>query len=192
MSEFCVYLTIYYGSKLPPFYIGYSTVDKINSGYHGSVCSKKYVKIWQEELKNNSDLFKTKIISICASKVDAIEKEKKFQNHFKVISNPMYINCAIGRLMIGPKIPWNKNIIYSEEQRNKLRKPKKKRTKEHCVKNGASSGKARKGMTIGKYSAVRIDIGRPQPKLICPHCNKVGGYASMNRWHFNNCKIKNG
>ena len=26
--------------------------------------------------------------------------------------------------------------------------------------------------------------------LACPHCNKEGHYAAMNRWHFNNCKQK--
>ena len=29
--------------------------------------------------------------------------------------------------------------------------------------------------------------GIKQKTLICPHCNKEGGYAGMHRWHFNNC-----
>lgn len=27
-------------------------------------------------------------------------------------------------------------------------------------------------------------------KVICPHCNKVGGKSAMKRYHFNNCKSK--
>lgn len=30
--------------------------------------------------------------------------------------------------------------------------------------------------------------GIPQPKVKCPYCGKVGGNATMTRWHFNNCK----
>ena len=28
------------------------------------------------------------------------------------------------------------------------------------------------------------------PDLNCPHCHKVGGYAGLKRWHFDNCKSK--
>lgn len=36
---------------------------------------------------------------------------------------------------------------------------------------------------------------RPRKKnaiVECPHCNKTGGAAGMTRYHFKNCKIKNG
>lgn len=32
---YCTYLTSYFGNKLPPFYIGYTTVANINRGYRG-------------------------------------------------------------------------------------------------------------------------------------------------------------
>jgi hypothetical protein len=35
-----VYRTEYFGSKLPKYYIGSSSVAKVESGYKGSVCSK--------------------------------------------------------------------------------------------------------------------------------------------------------
>jgi hypothetical protein len=37
MSIYCVYLTCYRGNKLPPFYIGYSTIEKVKDGYKGTV-----------------------------------------------------------------------------------------------------------------------------------------------------------
>ena len=32
--------------------------------------------------------------------------------------------------------------------------------------------------------------GKPQEKVTCPHCKKVGGITVMKRWHFDNCKKK--
>ena len=49
---YCVYLTTYFGAKLPMFYIGSSTVSRVNSGYRGSVSSKSYKEIWNNEIMN--------------------------------------------------------------------------------------------------------------------------------------------
>jgi len=43
--------------------------------------------------------------------------------------------------------------------------------------------------TRAKMSETRK--GRKQSTLVCPHCAKSGGTA-MRRWHFDNCKVKNG
>lgn len=32
--------------------------------------------------------------------------------------------------------------------------------------------------------------GIPKPKVVCPHCSKIGGRPQMLRHHFNNCKLK--
>lgn len=94
-SKFCVYLTIYRGNKLPPFYIGSTSVDKINNGYRGSVRSRQYQFIWKEEIKNNSDLFKTVIISLHDTRKEASDKEAKLQSVVNAHLNPLYINKAI-------------------------------------------------------------------------------------------------
>ena len=47
---YCTYLTIYSGNKLPTFYIGSTSVEKIEQGYRGSVSSKRYQSIWEKEL----------------------------------------------------------------------------------------------------------------------------------------------
>jgi hypothetical protein len=62
-NKFCVYLTIYSGDKLPPFYIGSSSISKVNTGYCGSVCSKRYKQIWVSELQQNPQLFDQRIIT---------------------------------------------------------------------------------------------------------------------------------
>lgn len=33
---------------------------------------------------------------------------------------------------------------------------------------------------------------RRRPIVTCPHCHKTGGSGVMTRWHFDNCKAKNG
>jgi hypothetical protein len=35
-----------------------------------------------------------------------------------------------------------------------------------------------------------LKIGKKQSIVECPHCGKVGGSATMPRWHFDNCKLK--
>jgi hypothetical protein len=95
-SNYCTYLTTYKGNKLPPFYIGYTTVKNIQKGYRGSVASKKYKETWLLELKQNPEMFNTKIISLHNSKEEAKQKEIKLQKSLNVIKNEMYINKAIG------------------------------------------------------------------------------------------------
>lgn len=97
MSIYCTYLTIYHGNKLPPFYIGYSTVKKVEKGYHGTVCSKEYKDIWKQELTNNPHLFTTKILSKHTLILEAQQKEQTLQKQCNVIYNPLYVNKAIGR-----------------------------------------------------------------------------------------------
>lgn len=92
---YCTYITFYRGNLLPPFYIGYSTVEKISKGYRGSVSSENYKSLWKSELKNNPHLFETRIISTFASKKEAKARETYIQKFFKVHRNPLYTNKNI-------------------------------------------------------------------------------------------------
>jgi hypothetical protein len=94
---FCVYLTSYRGNKLPSFYIGSSSVDRVNNGYHGSVVSKKYKDIWQQELKNSPELFNTIIICTHSTRKEAHEKENKLQKALNVVKSTMYINMSFAQ-----------------------------------------------------------------------------------------------
>ncbi len=96
MNLFCVYLTIYSGNKMPNLYIGSTSIRKIlRNNYRGSVSSKKYKRIWNEELKNNPNKFATFILSTHKTRIDALEKEKEMQIKFNVIKSNLYINMAI-------------------------------------------------------------------------------------------------
>jgi len=90
--KYCVYLTIYRGNKLPPFYIGSTSIKKFVKGYKGSVTSRTYGEIWKNELKNNPYLFEGKIISKCLTRDEAFILENKLQRILDVVKNPLYIN----------------------------------------------------------------------------------------------------
>lgn len=92
---YCTYVTIYSGNRLPPFYLGSSSIDKIQMGYRGSVSSKRYKEIWKKELLLNSHLFKTKIISTHFSREEALIKEASLQSSLNVVQNPLYVNMSI-------------------------------------------------------------------------------------------------
>lgn len=94
-GKFVTYLTIYSGNKLPPFYIGSSDIQRIENNYHGSVKSIKYSDTWKEELKNNPQLFKTKIISYHETRKDALAKEYYLHHKLGVVKSPLYINQSL-------------------------------------------------------------------------------------------------
>ena len=98
MTTYCTYLTIYSGNKLPLFYIGSSSIDRINKGYRGSVLSKIYKETWKNELLTNPHLFKTKIITTHNDRKEATTKEKFLQKSLDVVKNPLYINRAYAQI----------------------------------------------------------------------------------------------
>jgi hypothetical protein len=97
MTIYCTYLTTYSGNKLPPFYIGSSSIDKIENGYRGSVSSKLYKKIWDTEVKHNPHLFKTKVITTHNNSKSARTRELQFHIHFNVVRSSMYANQALAK-----------------------------------------------------------------------------------------------
>jgi len=94
MTIYCTYLTVYSGSKLPPFYIGSSSVSRIESGYRGTVSSKIYKDIWNKELKENPHLFKTRVLTKHNTRKEAIDRELSFQKALSVVTSTLYINMA--------------------------------------------------------------------------------------------------
>lgn len=117
MTIYVTYITIYQGNKLPPFYIGYTSKEKISKGYKGSVRSKQYKDIWDSEIKNNPHLFKTKIIKEFDSRIEAVLHEEKMHVQFDVDKNPLYTN------MIKSRHYWVNKGGYkiSEEKRQNMK-----------------------------------------------------------------------
>lgn len=122
--NYCTYLTIYSGNKLPPFYIGSTSIYKIKAGYVGSVSSMKYESTWRLEKRTNPHLFKVKIIKTFETREDAIDHEIFLQKSLDVVRNPLYTNLVIAGAnfggLSGKDSPMYGKIV-SEETREKLR-----------------------------------------------------------------------
>lgn len=92
---YCTYVTYYSGNKLPPFYIGSSSVDRVNNGYHGSVTSKKYKSIYKAELSSNQQLFKTDIIKKFDNRQDALQHELELQKSNNAVRSRWFFNESL-------------------------------------------------------------------------------------------------
>lgn len=94
---FCVYLTKYSGDKLPPFYLGSSSLSRIAAGYLGSVSSKRWKQLWLEETRNNRHLFTVEILSQLATREEALAEELRLQLELNVVNDERYANSALAR-----------------------------------------------------------------------------------------------
>ena len=92
---FCTYLTCYEGDKLPPFYIGSSSVDRVLTGYRGTVTSKRYKAIWKQELRDNPELFDTVIVQRFHTRMEALAHEYELQIRNNVVRSELFINQAV-------------------------------------------------------------------------------------------------
>lgn len=94
---YCVYLTEYCGTKLPRFYVGSSSIEKISRGYRGSVTSKQFQEVWLSELRRHPELFNTKVLSIHETRKLALDAELKYQIEHDVVNDPAYINKSLAK-----------------------------------------------------------------------------------------------
>lgn len=111
MFIYCTYITFYRGNRLPPFYIGSSSIKRVHNGYHGTVRSKEYQKIWKDEIKYNPHLFKTIILSKHLTRDEALAKEAKLQKATNAINNKLYANKSIARRGFGNLSEESKKLI---------------------------------------------------------------------------------
>ena len=91
--SFVVYLTRYHGTLLPPKYIGSAPENKVKSGlYFGTITSKKWSKIFKEELRNNKNLFSIEILSYHETRQEALSEEFRLQKLNDVVKSGEYFN----------------------------------------------------------------------------------------------------
>lgn len=202
MSIYCVYLTIYYGNKLPPFYIGSCKTSHITEkNYHGSVSSQRYKKVWKDEIKNNPNLFKTVIISYFDSDEKARERELFFQEKLNVVKSPMYINESkarkngfFGRDVSGEKNPrygfkWKdkhpKGFLghnHSDVARRKISQAHKgKFAGEKNPMFGVKYSEERKKMVSERLKGNQYLKNYKHPKVCCIECKKELARNTLSR-----------
>jgi len=215
--SYVVYLTIYSGNRLPPFYIGWTSEAKIQRGYNGSVKSKRFEKMWREERKTNRNLFKTIVLQKFETDKQAMDREGVIHRALNVVNNPLYINMTTGHTLFGgsgersPRfgLPGpRRGQHHTDEAKQKIREAQTgvPNTVEQNRKISLSQmgdknqffGKHHTDETkqkIGKYPRgprgpykKYSKPNRPQEKLTCPHCGFTGSARNMRVYHFENCR----
>ena len=148
--QYCVYLTIYSGTKLPLFYVGSSSIEKVQNGYNGSVTSKKYKAIYLKEQKENKHLFKTIIIRTCYNRSMALAMEQFIHIKDNVVKSDLFFNMSVANKngFFGMDVSGKNNPNYGNvgEKNPLFGIPK---TKEHNMKNSEAQ-KGEKGNAYGK------------------------------------------
>lgn len=197
MNKYCVYLTIYKGNKLPPFYIGSTSIDKINSGYYGSVSSIEYKKLWKSEKSKHPELFKVIIISTFETRKQATEKENIIQRKLNVIYNPLYINKQyaifngkFGESMFGKLNPMygksrpdsslrmtKNNPMFNPEIVKKVTTKRNKLLKLGLLKPYVPSIEDRKNISN------RMKLKNPSYVKILCNCGKLISKSTKTRYH---------
>lgn len=153
-SVYCVYLTTYRGKALPPFYIGSTSIKKVEDGYHGSVLSAAYKTIWKQELLNSPDLFNTQILSKHATRQEALEHELRLQKDLDVVNSRLFINKALANGCFGN---------MGEEALQKMRATKKAQGKIVGAKVSATRNSQEWKATVGKQASIKLSKTKKDP-----------------------------
>jgi hypothetical protein len=180
------------------FYIGSTSLLKIEKGYKGSVSSKEYKSIWKSELKNNPHLFKIKIISKHASRKEATEKENTFHKKLSVVVSPMYINKsnAIPDGVFGVSSQGMNNPMYGKTredarlrmlENNPMRDPKvaeKVTNKKRELRQKGLHKSTKNGPESLKRLSQRLKDNNPnQIRCSCINCKKQTTLSGLSRFH---------
>jgi hypothetical protein len=125
--RYVTYLVTYIGDKLPKFYIGSTSEEKVLSGkYFGSISSKKYKELFLNEKRDNIHLFKIEILSYHDTREEAIKEELRRQIELDVIKSLDYMNESLARVngFFGRDTSGENHPQYgktlSEETKNKI------------------------------------------------------------------------
>lgn len=179
----CVYLTVYSGNKLPPFYIGSSYLSRIFKGYRGTPTSQRYAHIWNAEAKANPHLFTTRILQTYDTRSEALLAERRIQEQLNVVKNPLYVNMALaGPKFVNTECSPETRVKISLAKTGTIAGPRSDSTKAKI--SGALTGKTksakhRQSMSLAKTGVKQdaITVERRRNKLIgqkrtAEHCQK--------------------
>ena len=115
---YCVYLTTYSGNKLPPYYIGSTSLENIKNGYKGSVSSLEFKKLWDDEIRDNLEFFTVKILSEHSTRKEAMVAELNYQIQYDVVKSSEYINKSLAQPdgFFGMDVSGSKNPMYGKNR----------------------------------------------------------------------------
>lgn len=114
---YVVYLIVYRGKLLPPFYIGSTSLKNIKEKYYGSIVSKKYKDIFNSEKKINPELFSRIILSEHSTRQEAMSFELVLQKKFNVVKSNLFFNQSYASVggMCGMDVSGNNNPMFGKK-----------------------------------------------------------------------------
>ncbi len=208
-AAFCVYITIYTGTKLPPFYIGSSTTVKVLGGYHGSILSKEFRVRWKAEIVACPDKFRTFVIAVFNDRRSALEYENLLQRKYNVVKSPLFVNKAFAAVngFFGMNVSGERNPMYGKKRpdisdRNRsINAGMAARVSATRIRNGTAAGSKNPMYGKSRPDAAermrqmnrRMNCGPAKREemrrtVCCLHCRHVGQMGGMRRWHLDRCK----
>lgn len=114
---YCTYVTTYTGNKLPPFYIGSTSLAKISEGYKGSVRSKKWKTIYKEELKNFPEKFRIEVLKTFQDRTKALEYELELHIANDVVRSKWFFNESLATVngFFGKSMKGEDNVFFGRK-----------------------------------------------------------------------------
>ena len=180
----------YYGARYKHIEMNNQPKDDLWKNYFSS--SKKVLEL-RKQYGNDSFEYKIIFTSIDTDECFRFEQNIIRENITNVLClNSRYFDVEKSKRIFSVfgKTLSTKGQPKSDITKERMRKPK---SIEHR-KNISESQKANGGNGPAKHTQesknkIRDTLKlKPRPNRICPHCRKEGGFLSMSRWHFNNCK----
>jgi hypothetical protein len=162
MGKYVVYLVTYSGDKLPKYYIGSTSIEKINNGYLGSVKSKKWKTIFELEIKNNKELFNSEILSYHETRQDALSEELRIQKEQNVVKSNEYINESLASKngFFGMAITDEHKIMLSKIAKETHEKGKLHKLTPMCGKNNPMYGKTNEVVAINVLTNKKVRVSK--------------------------------
>lgn len=177
---FVVYKITYFGNRLPPFYIGSTSEQKLINGYRGSIRSKKWKRIFMEEKRTNPSLFSYEVLSRHKTREMATKHEMKLQKELDVVKSSLFFNEAIatkngshGRDVSGASNPMHGRVceIIAIDRNGKTHRVSKDEFKLRDDLQGVTGGFVyAKDKTTGSYVKLSRERYRADKSKYI-HCN---------------------
>lgn len=106
---FCTYLTVFIIDGIKYRYLGSSSISKIQSGYYGSITSKK----WKNKI-NRAFKIRTRMLKKFKTRDEALAEELKLHKIYNVVKSETYINESEARVngCFGRDVSGTNNPMY--------------------------------------------------------------------------------
>jgi len=181
MMGFYVYI---YWYQNEPIYVGKGKDDRM--WWHVLNCQKK------------NSYFYNKLRKILAEDPDHLEITCEFKelSETRAFELEKELIKEFGRKDLGTGSLYNLTDGGEGSSGYKHTKECKKQKSEKLLlayKDKAFLEAHKQAMKVPKSESHKDALSKPkgkQPLITCPHCGKEGGSNTMQRWHFDNCKLK--